>query len=66
MPNPASNIKSAVKDLAYASPLGQFINVMSKTGEKIEDTYEGAKKQANRAAAYAKGYLKSAKPKPKR
>jgi len=66
MPHPAGDIKSAVKDLAYASPLGQFINVMSKTGEKIENTYEGAKKRTARAAAYAKGYLKSAKPKPKR
>lgn len=58
MPGPADDIKSAVNNLAWKSPIGQINNALLTAGGKIQETYRKAKKKAGMAEAYAKGYVK--------
>lgn len=58
MPNPADDIKDAVKNLAWKSPTGQINKTLLNLGGKIQETYRKGKKKVGMAEAYAKGYVK--------
>ena len=55
---PADDIKAAVNNLAWKSPLGQINNTLLSVGGKIQETYRKGKKKAGMAEALAKGYVK--------